>query len=276
MNFLSLFSGIGGLDLGLERAGMRCVAQVEIDPFCRHVLAKHWPHVRRFEDVKDVSAKDFQDEHINCIAGGFPCQDISRAGKRAGLNGARSGLWAEFHRIICDLRPDFAIVENSPALLDLCRGAPAPIGTILGDLAASGFDAEWACIPAAAVGAHHLRIRCFIVAYPHRERREEFNPATVPTVPIFPGGLPAIDSDRYAPRSEPGFDEETNGGGGLPYLSERFGHPRGAWRNEPDVARVVHGVSGRLDRNKGLGNAVVPQVAEWIGRRILDSKGHLK
>ena len=101
MRFGSLFAGIGGMDLGLERAGMECAWQVEIDPYCQKVLAKHWPDVQRFGDIKDCGAHNL--EPVDLICGGFPCQDISLAGKGAGIEGERSGLWSEYHRIICEL-----------------------------------------------------------------------------------------------------------------------------------------------------------------------------
>ena len=159
MRFVSLFAGIGGLDLGLERAGMECVAQVEIDPFCRAVLAKHWPDVPRFEDVRDDPrgwpASDM-------LVGGFPCQEVSNAGRRAGISAARSGLYRQVVRALRVVRPPYALLENVAALLG--RG----MGRVLGDLAASGYDTEWDCLSACAVGAPHHRDRVFILAHPPR------------------------------------------------------------------------------------------------------------
>jgi site-specific DNA-cytosine methylase len=131
---------------------------VEIDPFCQKVLAKHWPNVRRWDDVRTFPPEPTDDWRCDVICGGFPCQDISLAGKGAGLAGERSGLWVQFSRIVCLLRPRFVVVENVSALL--IRG----LGRVLGDLAACGYDAEWDCIPAAAVGAPHIRDRVFIVS----------------------------------------------------------------------------------------------------------------
>lgn len=155
MTYGSLFTGIGGIDLGLYRAGMTCKWQVEIDPFCQRVLAKHWPHVKRYGDIRTVGEL----EGVDLIAGGFPCQDISYAGAGAGIDGARSGLWGEMLRIIRLVRPQFVLVENVSALLT--RG----IERVLGELAASGYDAEWQSLPAAAFGAPHIRDRVFILAY---------------------------------------------------------------------------------------------------------------
>ena len=153
----SLFSGIGGLELGLEWSGLGKVAwQVEKEPFARRVLAKHWPDVGRFEDVCTVGKHCL--EPVDIICGGFPCQDISFAGKGAGIAGERSGLWREYARLVRELGPRLVIVENVSALRT--RG----LETVLRDLAALGYDAWWDCIPASAVGAPHRRDRLFIVA----------------------------------------------------------------------------------------------------------------
>lgn len=165
----SLFSGIGGIDLGLERAGMSVIWQSEIDPYASRVLAKHWPHV---PNLGDITAIDWSTvERPDLICGGFPCQDISQNGRRAGIAGERSGLWREFARAIRDLRPPFVLVENVGDLV--ARG----LGDVLGDLAALGYDAEWQGIQAAAVGAPHPRERLYIVAYPDGETRRRSGPA---------------------------------------------------------------------------------------------------
>ena len=154
----SLFSGIGGLELGLEWAGLGPVLfQVEKEPFCREVLARHWPTVARFDDVCTVGAHNLP--AVDLLCGGFPCQDLSLAGKGAGLDGERSGLWWEYARIVREIRPRFVVVENVAALLS--RG----LDRVLGTLATLGYDAWWDCIPAAAVGAPHQRDRLFVVAY---------------------------------------------------------------------------------------------------------------
>lgn len=157
MKIGSLFSGIGGLELGLERAGIGPVLwQCEIDPFCRRVLAQHWPSARRYEDVREV---DGSAEWVDVICGGFPCTDLSLAGKGAGLDGDASGLWFEMLRVVRLVRPRVVVVENVPALL--LRG----MGVVLGGLAESGYDAQWDCVPAQAVGAPHRRDRLFLVAW---------------------------------------------------------------------------------------------------------------
>ena len=164
MNVLDLFSGIGGFSLGLDRAGFKTVAFCEVDKKCQAVLKKHWPDVPIFDDVSNLRGEDIE-ETIDVICGGFPCQDISLAGKGAGLEGERSGLWTEFHRLIKEIKPKYAIIENVSALRS--RG----LDQVLRSLAEIGYDAEWHCITAASVGAPHRRDRIWIVAYPgHRSR----------------------------------------------------------------------------------------------------------
>jgi DNA (cytosine-5)-methyltransferase 1 len=226
--YLSLFSGIGGLDLGLDRAGMTCVGQVELDPFCRSVLARHWPEVPRHEDVRTAPAwwTSTTRPPVDLVAGGFPCQDVSDAGRRAGIEGEQSGLWAHFAEMVGALRPRYVLVENTPGLL--ARG----MGRVVGDLAGLGYDAEWDCVPAASVGAAHLRARLWILAYPHRV------------------------GDEADDAVQPGWPQ--------PQL-------HAGWRPEPAVGRVADGLPRGLAKRllKPLGNAVVPQVAEHLGRLIL-------
>jgi DNA (cytosine-5)-methyltransferase 1 len=159
LRVLDIFSGIGSFSLGLERAGMQTVAFCEIDPFCRRVLAKHWPNIPCHADI---TTREFIENEADVICGGFPCQDISTQGKRAGITAPRSGLWREMVRAIGMVRPRYAIVENVAALLS--NG----LGTILGDLAEIGYDTEVYCIRASDVGAPHRRDRVWVVAYPHR------------------------------------------------------------------------------------------------------------
>jgi DNA (cytosine-5)-methyltransferase 1 len=269
----SLFSGIGGLDLGLQRAGLQIKWQVEIDEYCQKVLAQHWPDVPRFRDVRTVGAATLAP--VDLICGGFPCQDISNAGKRAGITGARSGLWGEFYRIICELRPRFVLVENVAALLG--RG----MGTVLGDLAARGYDAEWQVLSAAAFGAPHIRERIFILAYPARNARQ-LQPRQRQSLrdqSTVNGAAGHLASMAYTDSSErraltqrrnvlDGHDSRRQeAASGLSAFCADAGWRQ--WATEPDVGRVAHGVPARVDRLKGLGNAVVPQVAEWIGRQII-------
>jgi DNA (cytosine-5)-methyltransferase 1 len=161
LTFGSLFAGVGGFDLGFERAGFQCKWQVEIDDYATKILKRHWPDVHRERDIRQCGRHNL--ERVDCIIGGFPCQDISYAGKGAGLEGARSGLFFEAIRLVCELRPRSVVLENVAGLLT--RG----LDRVLGTLAEVGFDAEWHCIPAAAVGAPHIRDRVFILAYRNGE-----------------------------------------------------------------------------------------------------------
>ena len=144
----SLFAGIGGFDLGLERAGFEIAWQVEIDPYCQRVLAKHWPDVPRYGDIRAIDWATVP--RVDLLCGGFPCQDLSFAGKRAGIDGERSGLWSEYVRAIRALRPRFILVENVPGLL-----TNKYMGRVLGDLAACGYGAEWEVFSACAIDAPH-------------------------------------------------------------------------------------------------------------------------
>jgi DNA (cytosine-5)-methyltransferase 1 len=159
----SLFSGAGLCDLGLHWAGLKHRYFCEIDPFCRSILARHWPGIHIYHDVCGIRGADLP--RVDVLCGGFPCQDVSSAGKRAGITqGTRSGLWNEYRRIISEVKPRYAIIENVRGLLSL------GIETVLQDLAGIGYDAEWTVLPAAACGAPHHRERVFVVAYPDSNR----------------------------------------------------------------------------------------------------------
>jgi DNA (cytosine-5)-methyltransferase 1 len=267
MNVLDLFSGIGGFSLGLERAGMRTVAFCEIDPFCRKVLAKHWPGVPIYHDVREISAYRLRTDCIavDVICGGFPCQDISIAGAGAGIEGERSGLWSEYARLIGELRPRYVIVENVAALLS--RG----LDKVLGDLAALGFDAEWHCIPASAIGAPHERDRIWIVANSRSRRRGEPDGRQVEQ----PRRAKTISPSEALADTDASYRDGRNGAlqmGRIEIAREIAdnGYARRAqWSTEPGVGRVAHGIPDRVDRVGSLGNAVVPQIPEIIGRAIM-------
>jgi DNA (cytosine-5)-methyltransferase 1 len=242
VNVLDLFSGIGGFSLGLERAGMRTVAFCEIDPYARAVLKKHWPDVPCYEDVRAVTADRLRADGIECdvICGGFPCQDISFAGEGAGLAGSRSGLWSEYRRLVSELRPRHVIVENVAALLG--RG----IDRVLGDLAEIGYDAEWHCIPASALSAPHRRDRVWIIAYPDSDRR----------------GLSADIARRLHAERRPQLWES--------FRTTDFGI---RVQELAAFCGTADGLSARVDgRLHALGNAVVPQVVEVIGRAIMEAE----
>lgn len=280
---LDLFSGIGGFSLGLERTGgFETVAFCEIEPFCQRVLAKHWPKVPCYDEVRTLTADRLAayGVAVDVICGGFPCQDLSVAGAGAGLSGSRSGLWSEIARLVGELRPQYVIVENVSALLG--RG----LGNVLGDLATLGYDAEWHCIPASAIGAPHRRDRIWILAYPRcegvYERRlvtdapqESVRPRRMERdglperarckaqtlADTFCSGQPRSGQSVLSGRTKTIIDRQT-----IDAFAGRVGQ---IWGAEPDVGRVANGISQRMDRLKGLGNAVVPQIPELIGRAIM-------
>lgn len=164
LNCLDLFSGIGGFARGFEQTGWSTVGFCEIDPSCQKILQRHWPDVPIFPDIGQLNAHTLEQYPVDVLCGGFPCQDISVAGKQAGITGSRSGLWKEFHRLINEVKPRYAIIENVANL----RGNG--LVTVLQDLWQIGYDAEWHCIPASALGAPHQRDRIWIIAYPHSQR----------------------------------------------------------------------------------------------------------
>lgn len=231
----SLFSGIGGLDLGLERAGMKVAWQCEIDSYCRKVLKKHWPNVHCYKDVREI---DEATPRIDLLCGGFPCQPVSTAGRRQAEADSR-WLWPEFARVINLLRPNYVLVENVPGLLT--RG----MGFVLADLSSIGYDAEWDCVSAASVGALHRRNRVFVVAYTQSDDES--------------GG----DSQAFNRQStRDRRPAEAIGGRSSTLVGAN------QWETEPDVGRVAYGVPFGVDRLRGLGNAVVPQVAERMVQEI--------
>jgi DNA (cytosine-5)-methyltransferase 1 len=259
MRVLDLFSGIGGFSLGLERAGMETVAFCEIDAKARLVLKKHWPEVSIYEDVSTLKGSDLHD--IDVICGGFPCQDISLAGKGAGLEGERSGLWFQFHRLIKEIRPRYAIIENVSALRS--RG----LDQVLGSLAEIGYDAEWHCIPASAIGAPHRRDRIWIVAYPNQQRGRGKQSIQI--------GASGEARDQSCGGRQDVADTNSAQCEGRRLSSGTYAkHANivsgGRWEIEPSVGRVANGLPGQSHRLKQLGNAVVPQIPELIGRAIME------
>lgn len=290
LTFGSLFAGIGGFDLGFERAGMRCLWQVEKDPFCQKVLAKHWPAVQRFEDVKNVGKHNLQP--VDVICGGFPCQPHSLAGQRRGAEDDRD-LWPEYRRIIAELRPAYVVGENVPGIKSTI------LDSVLSDLENLNYAWQSFIIPACAVDAPHRRDRVFIVAYANgvnwRAGAGRQNGAQA-------GNDCKIISNAKSNGRQQG---QQNGGGSVEGTGtrqkQRFGNGGGAmahatgaglertnaagaicaggwslqcverhgWQPEPGVGRVANGVPHRVDRLRSLGNAVVPQVAEFIGRLVV-------
>jgi DNA (cytosine-5)-methyltransferase 1 len=242
MKILDLFSGTGAFSLGLERAGMTTAAFCEIDPFCRALLKQHWPGVPQYDDVHSISRRRLIADGIKMggICGGFPCPDVSYAGEGAGLDGPESRLWFEYLRIIGDIRPRFAIVENVAGLLT--RG----IDRVLGGLAEIGYDAEYEVLGADAIGAPHRRERVWILAYPHGSRLQ----GTVWAAQPHEARQEWQASCREPLRSAHGF---------WPPGPRAFRH----------VPGMVDGSANRTHRLEAIGNAVVPQIVELIGRAIM-------
>tara|TARA_R100000231_G_scaffold90530_4_gene68388 strand:+ start:763 stop:1521 length:759 start_codon:yes stop_codon:yes gene_type:complete len=238
----SLFAGIGGFELGIERAipNAHTIWQVEQNTFCQSILRKHWPNATIYDDVRTVGAHNLQP--IDILIGGFPCQDISTAGNQRGItNGTRSGLWWEMHRIIVELQPRIIIMENVPNIVRLG-------GTdVVGSLANIGYGCEWSVISARQFGAPHMRKRWFCVAYTNMSRHQK----------------------QYEPimlESSGGSRSRDRKIGGV--------HIRNYWQQEKDPPRLCNvddGIPDRLAKLKALGNAIVPQCSEYIGKLVLQS-----
>lgn len=322
---LDIFSGIGGFSIGLEKAGMETLAFCEMEKYGKKLLNKYWPDVPVFPDVCELNSATFVEHGLevpNVIAGGFPCQDISCAGKQAGIGGERSGLWKEFKRLIDELEPNYAIAENVANLRS--NG----LVTVLYDLWEIGYNAEWHCIPASAIGAPHRRDRIWIVAYPSRarsewsrrirlstkiskdvsnangngckdiqsettrkngdERQECFKVANIDRdvvatigLPLFKGRLEKNEEWRELPTSKPLIEPEV-----INAYRDNEGFKQ--WNVEPDIPRLANNklnpdwvewlmgfpsqwTEGGTYKQRlmGLGNAVVPQIPEIIGRAIM-------
>jgi DNA (cytosine-5)-methyltransferase 1 len=307
LTFGSLFAGIGGFDLGFERAGFQCRWQVEIDEYATKILKKHWPKVQRQRDIRECSASNLQ--RVDCIIGGFPCQDISYAGRGAGLEGERSGLFFEAVRLVRELQPRTIVLENVAALLT--RG----LDRVLGTLAEIGYDAQWHCIPAAAVGAPHIRDRVFIIAYSMRDsygindsskQARYLKDASIGGIGCWGDkGEPSDVANSRCELREPRPVSESCGEASPHWNAEATNDQRCGknvanangeglekwqgkdasrawqdsrtkpsrsewWSAEPDVCRVAYGIPARVDRLRCLGNAIVPQVAEVVAGMTME------
>ena len=306
----SLFSGIGGLDLGLERAGMQVIWQSEIDPFACKVLKKHWPEVPNYGDIKQIDWTTVPRPDVIC--GGYPCQPFSTAGKRLGTDDPRH-LWPWVRTAISELQPSYAILEN-------VRGHLTMGGLqVLGEITELGYNAEWRIVSAAGVGAPHRRDRLIIVAYPNDARsgtpergivingaekvQEWENVAQFgaggcstslanstgkglegPVGQVNKGirnGFTYGGAEMANTKGSAGRSTEPHGLRTRIWQTTKLREPHSAsatvgdwWETEPDVGRVANGVSNRVDKLRGLGNAVVPQVAEYIGRLIMAAENN--
>ncbi|MHC4867848.1 MAG: DNA cytosine methyltransferase [Planctomycetota bacterium] len=242
----SLFSGIGGLEYGLENTGGFLTKwQVECDPYAYRVLKRHWPKAQRCRDIFDFPPSRPEDWRVDVITGGFPCQPVSLAGKQKGDADER-WLWKEMLRVCETLRPRWIVAENVRGLLS--AGDGRLFGAILRDLANVGYCVEWSLISSCSVGSPHPRERLFVVAYPDGDGLER--------------GIGWTKEDgqiRELPSTGHACDSATR--------------RRRWWKKQlptPVFCRGSNGIPSRVDRTRCLGNAVVPQVAEWIGHRILE------
>lgn len=238
LNFLDLFSGIGGFALGAYWAGMKFNNHFysEIDKYCIELYQKRFPDSVYLGNIKEIDFENLKNLYPGkwIITGGFPCQDISLAGKGKGLideetgQQTRSGLWFEMYKAIRVLRPQFTIIENVGILVN--RG----LTTILANLAEIGYDAEWQDIRASDMGAPHKRERIWIIAYPNMPRQQK---------------------SQWVKKKKGWLTTPSRGN---------------QWKTEPRICRVVNGLSNRVGRLKGLGNSIVPQIAELLFKQIKD------
>lgn len=285
----SLFSGIGGFELGLERGipNSRTIWQVEQNKYCQGILKKHWPEAILHNDIREVNHENVHP--VDIICGGFPCQGVSAAGKGKGIEGdKRSSLWWEMYRLIDELHPRVAVMENVPALLWKGRG----MHVVMSNLAQIGYDAEWTVISARDFGAPHLRKRVFIVAYPNSERRnsgkhherkhenildEKRDTAkNIQQRCKWIGGIGAVcktTSNTISARTQIPIEGKHPSFELLGSQSEerRVDTYWSKGTVESPLCRMDDGISGRVGRIKALGNAIVPQCSEYIGRCIWES-----
>jgi len=277
----SLFAGIGGFELGLERAipGAYTSWQVEQNTYCQKVLAKNWPEARIYDDVRNITKNNV--EQVDILCGGFPCQDISLAGKGEGLHGKKSGLWWEMHRIIDELQPRAVIMENVAAIN--VRG----LGTVLGSLSQIGYDAEWCTIRASDFGAPHRRARWFCIAYPtHSYSQRSGQTSQRRTSQINSKGREiqqgrsqntTYSNSKWSSKQylqyqcleeEIKFKRRGSKANGVNDGNSNY------WYGFPTTSAICRrddGIPDRVDRIKSLGNAIVPQCSEWIGKKLWES-----
>ncbi len=268
MKVLDLFAGIGGFTIGLERAGFETAAFCEIDPYAQKVLRKNWPGVPIYDDVRTITAERLASDGIgvDVITGGFPCQDISVSGNQAGIqDGTRSGLWSECARLIGELQPRYAIFENVTNLLNGERGAW--FKRVLWDISQIGYDAEWHCIPASELGAHHHRDRIWIIAYPSGQYGRDNGQLATDQAERTQGA--AISSAICKDVADTNGTQCQRGSLSIGIQSQ-YANIVGSsgWISEPSLGRVANGIPNRSHRLKCLGNAVVPPIPELIGRAI--------
>jgi len=251
MNALSLFSGIGGLDLAAEWAGFKTVAFCERDPFCQKVLAKHWPGVKIYDDVRTLDTSELP--RIELLHGGYPCQPFSTAGNRRGEADERH-MWPHMLRVVRELKPRWVVGENVKGHITL------GLDTVCNDLEAEGYTVRAVCVPACAIGAVHRRERVFVLAHAASDGRNEGSTSS--------GDVPPDDARRAQEQAE---DSKHEGCRSLRLELDWRGREVGGWRAEPPAIRVDAGLSCRVDRNRVIGNSVVPQQAYPIFAAISET-----
>lgn len=275
MRVLDLFSGIGGFSLGLERAGMETVAFCEYDKKAQLVLKKHWPEIPIYDDIRQLTGKQIAKDigTIDLICGGFPCQPFSVAGKQRGEEDDRH-LWPEMFRLIQEIRPRWVIGENVAGLINM------GLDQVLSDLESANYSCQTFVIPACALDAPHRRDRVWIVGNAKEmhvngggDKRETSRPQ-IPELRNTGSTNNVAHSKRQRPprsgehkRSGDSTQDINRKTSGADNGSERG---KGCWLPEPELGRVAHGIPNRVDRLKQLGNAVVPQIVEVIGRTIME------
>ena len=284
MNHLDLFSGIGGFSLALEKVGFKTIAFCERDKYCRLLLQKHWKGVKIYDDIKKMGTKDIK-EPVDILTGGFPCQPYSVAGKQKGTNDDRY-LWPEMFRVIKEVKPTFIIAENVRGLINIQDGMV--FETVCSDLESEGFEIQTFIIPAAGVGAPHKRERVWIVGYSKHngsltskierrdnkinDRAEEGENTTLqPERTSRSGNNVTMENsgcELYERSSIRGKDEDETRKEITNQHQRSSSTSWRSWEFEPDVGRVANGVPGRAHRLRGLGNAIIPKIAEEIGRSI--------
>jgi DNA (cytosine-5)-methyltransferase 1 len=288
LRHLDLFSGIGGFALGLESTGgFETVGFCDNEPFAQKVLKKHWPDVPCYEDVRDVGVDTVGLDRIDIITGGFPCQSISVAGLQKATEDNR-WLWPEMFRIIKEIRPTYVIGENVRNLISIREGVV--FEQVCTDLEGEGYETKTYVLPASAVNAPHQRYRCWIVAYAkcvgfkQRAKKSKKFEREKTSDNINNGNkrqyVRESSNDVAYTRCEHG--EQRNAAEmdkKQTKRSSRTVHNKSGserqyethnWSVEPSVGRVAHGIPNRVDRLKGLGNAVVPQIPAVLGRAILE------
>jgi len=305
LNVGSLFSGIGGIELGFEKAGFETIWFIECDRYAKEVIKKHWCNAIIYDDITKVDFRTIQ--KVDILTGGFPCQDISFAGKGAGITGSRSSLWKYYHKSIRVLRPRYAFIENVSAL----RGRG--LNVVLSDLASLGYDAEWYCLSASSVGAPHQRDRLFIIAYLQESRNRRLSvfkrDKRSKDADVDGEGKVISDTESAGEMSiqqqgqrniivKNGKTVSDSIGNGIKKESDRWSYQvcmgdtnlqgletgkqeadtktsferLGWWSVEPELGRMADGIPYRVDRIRCLGNSVVPQVAEVFAKAIKEQE----